>query len=201
MNKIFKTLLCAITIISFGGVGHAAIPPKHRDGFVQDDERYIFMVGQRQQTISVYLTGYSYWDNTPPGSAAIARPVVHGSAGGSGTYNDPITIAVGYSLASGQARLDFPAGTRFYFPSLKRYAIVEDVCGNGPTPERTGCHRGRGGLPWLDIYVDGSRSGPGQANQCMNRITGQHKIIVNPKKGYPVIEGALTESGCGRAMS
>ena len=46
-----------------------------------------------EQRFTAYLTGYSYWDNTPPGSSAIARPVVHRRAGGSGTYNDPVTIA------------------------------------------------------------------------------------------------------------
>lgn len=150
-------------------------------------------------SFTAYITGYSYWDNTPPGSAAIARPVIHRKAGGKGTYNDPITIAVGYRLVNGKAHLDFPAGTRFYLPHLQRYAIVEDICGDGPNPELTGCARGNGGRPWLDIYVDGSRAGPGAANACMNRLTGFHDIIVNPKKGHPVSPGSIAESGCGMA--
>ncbi|MEF3046309.1 hypothetical protein [Pseudotabrizicola sp. L79] len=148
------------------------------------------------QTFSVYLTGYSFWDNTPPGSAAIARPVLRKSAGGTGTYNDPITIAVGHSFATGRQVLDFPPGTRFYFPALKRYAIVEDVCGDGPTPQFGPCHVGRNGMPWLDIYVDGRQAGQAAANSCMRRITGVHKVIVDPPNGFPVVKGALTESGC-----
>ena len=148
------------------------------------------------QTFSVYLTGYSFWDNTPPGSAAIARPVLRKSAGGTGTYNDPITIAVGHSFATGRQVLDFPPGTRFYFPALKRYAIVEDVCGDGPKPQNGPCHIGRNGMPWLDIYVDGRQAGQARANACMRQITGVHKVIVDPPSGFPVVKGALTESGC-----
>ena len=36
--------------------------------------------------LSAWVTGYTYWDNTPPGSATIARPVVHDEAGGIGTW-------------------------------------------------------------------------------------------------------------------
>ena len=151
---------------------------------------------KKGQKFSVYLTGYSYWDNTPPGSAAIAKPVIRDRAGGSGTYHDPITIAVGHSFATGRQELDFPAGTRFYFPALRRYAIVEDVCGDGPTPQYGPCHIGRNGLPWVDIYVDGRRAGQGAANACMRQITGVHQVIVAPPQDYPVVVGALTESGC-----
>ena len=49
-----------------------------------------------EKAFSAYLTGYSYWDNTPPGSAAISKPVIHRRAGGTGKYNDPITIVKWY---------------------------------------------------------------------------------------------------------
>ncbi len=148
------------------------------------------------QQMTVYLTGYSYWDNTPPGSAAIAKPVIHRRAGGRGTYNNPITLAVGHSLNGRRQTLDFPAGTRFYFPQLRKYAIVEDVCGDGPRPQNGPCHTGRNGLPWVDIYVDGKRAGNRVANSCMNRITGFHKVVLNPGRNLPVTPGPLAESGC-----
>ena len=66
----------------------------------------VIKVVQGEQSFQAYLTGYSFWDNTPPGSAAIARPVIHRRAGGSGTYGDPITIAVGYRLVNASARLE-----------------------------------------------------------------------------------------------
>lgn len=161
----------------------------------------IIKVVQGEQSFQAYLTGYSFWDNTPPGSAAIARPVIHRRAGGSGTYGDPITIAVGYRLVNASARLDFPAGTRFYIPAIRRYAIVEDICGDGNQPHLTGCHRGKNGAPWLDIYVGGQSAGRVASDACMRRITGMKKFIMNPRNGYPVEPGALSESGCGAGLS
>ncbi len=150
-----------------------------------------------EHTFTAYITGYSFWDNTPPGSAAIARPVVHRSAGGKGTYKDPITIAVGHSIVRSRQTLDFPAGTRFYLKRLRKYAIVEDVCGDGPRPQNGPCHTGRNGRPWMDIYVGGRGHSAGTADACSRRITAVHTVIMNPAPGYPVVPGELTESGCG----
>lgn len=151
---------------------------------------------QADYMMMAYLTGYSYWDNTPPGSAAIARPIIHREAGGVGTYEDPITLAVGHSIIGSVQRLDFPAGTRFYFPELRRYAIVEDVCGDGPRPQDGPCHIGHNDLPWLDIYVGGEVLGASAATSCMYAIGGVQQVIRNPSRGYPVIAAPLTECGC-----
>jgi hypothetical protein len=148
----------------------------------------------QEQRFNAYLTGYSYWDNTPPGSAAIARPVIHRRAGGTGTYNDPTTIAVGHSIVGGRQTLDFAEGTIFYIGAIQKYVIVEDVCGDGPTPQNGPCHSGRNGLPWLDIYVGGRRAGQGVADECMRRITAVHSFIINPQRGYPVIAGELANN-------
>lgn len=146
--------------------------------------------------IKVYLTGYSYWDNTPRGSTAIAKPVVHRRAGGHGTYNDPVTLAVGYRLNGRRVDMDYPAGTRFYLPKLRKYAIVEDVCGDGNAPHVTGCARGHRGHPWIDIWVDGRNSGTGASNSCMHKITGIQTALINPSRGLPVVKGPVTEGGC-----
>jgi len=149
-----------------------------------------------ESLFNIYLTGYSYWDNTPPGSAEISKPVIHRKAGGKGTYSDPITIAVGHTIIGSRQTLDYPAGTRFYLKSLRKYAIVEDVCGDGNRPQDGPCHTGRNGLPWMDIYVDGSRSASGAATQCARRITSVQSVIMNPGRDYPVVSGPLTETGC-----
>lgn len=149
-----------------------------------------------ETSFNIYLTGYSYWDNTPPGSAEISKPVIHRKAGGKGTYSDPITIAVGHTIIGSRQTLDYRAGTRFYIPSLRKYVIVEDVCGDGRRPQDGPCHTGRNGLPWLDIYVDGRRSASSSATQCARRITSVQKIIMNPGRDYPVVSGSLTETGC-----
>lgn len=152
--------------------------------------------GAQDRRFTAYVTGYSYWDNTPPGSTAIARPVLHQGAGGTGTYEDPITVAVGHARRNGQTYMDYPAGTRFYFPRLRKYGIVEDLCGDGDRPQDGPCHSGKDGNPWLDIYVDGARAGAKAANTCMHRLTGHQPVIINPKPIYPASAGPLTESGC-----
>ena len=149
-----------------------------------------------EETLTIYLTGYSFWDNTPPGSAAIARPVLHKRAGGVGTYKDPITIAVGHRIEDGVQSLDFEPGTRFYLPNLRKYAIVEDVCGDGPEPQLGPCHIGHKGHPWLDIYVGGRSITPEQAETCMRSITAVQNAIIHPRPGYAVEKGEIAQSTC-----
>lgn len=154
------------------------------------------VAGLQEKKFKAYITGYSFWDNTPPGSAAIARPVIHRKAGGTGTYRDPITIAVGHTIIRGKQTLDYPAGTRFYLPRLRKYVIVEDVCGDGLQPQYGPCHSGHNGYPWLDVYVGGKRTGADQSNRCMYSLTGVQNIVMNPRPGYPVAAGPIAESGC-----
>lgn len=150
----------------------------------------------QERTFTAYLTGYSWWDNTPRGSAAIARPVIHRRAGGTGTYEDPVTLAVGHVIQGRRQTMDYPAGTRFYIASLRKYAIVEDVCGDGHRPQDGPCHSGYRGHPWVDIYVDGRRAGEGASDRCMYNITGLQQIRIHPRRGLPVNAGPITESGC-----
>jgi len=184
---MFRSAVLGAALV-FAGSGFPALNPALAEG--------VLSTSNGEQQFNIYLTGYSYWDNTPPGSSAISKPVKHRRAGGVGTYNDPITIAVGHRIENGRQTLDFPAGTRFYLPRLQRYAIVEDVCGDGPTPQNGPCHTGYNGIPWLDIYVDGAKSSKAASQACMSRITRVQPIIVNPGRSYPVSPGALTESGC-----
>ncbi|MBO0868037.1 MAG: hypothetical protein J2P15_05685 [Micromonosporaceae bacterium] len=150
-------------------------------------------------TVQAYVTGYSYFDNTPPDSAQISNPVLHRIAGGTGTYADPVTVAVGYSRATGQDVLDWPAGTRFYLPNLRRYLVVEDVCGDGSQPQDGPCHTGypAGASTWLDVWVGGSRGTSAAAGDCMDAITRVSTVVVNPPAGYPVVSGDIYRpTGC-----
>lgn len=156
----------------------------------------LHLISQGEQRFVAYLTGYSYWSNTPAGSAAISHSVIHRQAGGRGTYEDPITLAVGHSIRNRVQTLDFPAGTMFYIKRLRRYAIVEDTCGNGPRPQNGPCHTGHRGHPWLDIYVGGRSAGRARTDSCLRRITGLQEIIINPRPGYPVRRGEIASRGC-----
>lgn len=78
------------------------------------------------------MTGYSYQDNQGGNNAKISCPQVHQQAGGTGTYQDPITVASGGK--SGGASADgVKRGDRFYIPAVQRYVIVEDT---GNTPQQ-----------------------------------------------------------------
>ncbi len=148
------------------------------------------------QALQAYVTGYSYWDNTPPGTVEISHPVNHRFAGGMGTFSNPITLAVGHQMLAGEDILDIPAGTLFYLPRLRKYAVVEDTCGDGPRPQDGPCHAGYNGLIWLDIYVDGV-SGPREISEaCMSAITGIQPVIMEPAPNMSVVVGPITEGGC-----
>lgn len=142
----------------------------------------------------VYVTAYSWFDNTPAGSPTISHPVLHKTAGGTGTYEDPVTVAVGHSLETGEDVLDIPAGTRIYVPSVRRYFIVEDTCGDGPSPEDGPCHSGAEEFGdaslWIDLWIGGEGGSAALAHSCAKAITGVHTVILSPGGNYLVASGA-----------
>ena len=151
--------------------------------------------------IQAYTTAYTYWDNTPPGSATISNPILHSLAGGTGTYADPITLAVGHSIINGKDILDYPAGTRFYIPNVRRYFIVEDTCGDGAAPQNGPCHKGfpAGTSAWVDMWIDGASGSASTADACASDLTDSngiaHLIIENPASNYAVVPGPIIQSG------
>ncbi len=147
-----------------------------------------------ENRFTAYLTGYGWPDNTPQGSADISHGILHSKAGGSGTFADPITLAVGHSLASGKDVLDYPAGTKFYIPNLRKYFIVEDTCGDGSAPQNGPCHSGYQGKPWLDLWVGGNAANVAQTLACENTITGVSLVIKNPASNYAVVAGDVASS-------
>jgi len=77
------------------------------------------------ELVDQYLTFYGWPDNDPPGNA-LAYPrrsntgAVHNTAGGTGTYEDPVSMATDPS--------EWQVGTRFYIPFLQKYVVMEDWC-------------------------------------------------------------------------
>ncbi len=145
--------------------------------------------------LSAYVTGYGWTDNTPPGGA-ISNGVIHTSAGGTGTFTDPITIAVGHSIINGKDLLDFPKGTKFYIPALRRYFIVEDTCGDGNTPQNGPCHTRYEGHPWLDAWVGGESTTTKAINECESKITEVHATIQDPREDYIVEQSPILGQSC-----
>ncbi|WP_337061973.1 hypothetical protein [Kineococcus sp. G2] len=147
---------------------------------------------------TVYTTGYTWYDNTPPGSSVISHPVVHEVAGGTGSYDDPVTLAVGHDLSSGLDVLDLPAGTRVYVPHVRRYFVVEDTCGDGPAPQDGPCHQGRdvdgtGSTLWLDLWLGGQGGAAADVQACARTVTSSggalHRVVVDPRPDYVVAAG------------
>lgn len=129
--------------------------------------------------LRIWLTGYSWQDNTPPGSSKIGEPVLHQQAGGQGTYQDPITVAV-----PGRAgHMDWAPGTRFYLPTVQRYVIVEDY-GATHTPSGTDAH--------LDMWIGGQDGTREDTDACMRQLTSKHAPAqLNPPPDLPVTPGPI----------
>jgi hypothetical protein len=137
------------------------------------------------RNLHIWLTGYSFQDNTPPSSATVSAPILHKVAGGTGTYNDPITVAVPGHASDGD--MAWKGGTRFYLPTVQRYAVVEDS-GASPAPSGQDGH--------LDMWVDGQGGSKSASDSCMDKITGTGiPAIMNPPPGKPVIVGPITSNG------
>lgn len=158
-----------------------------------------------------FITAYSWYDNTPPGSATISNPVLHDLAGGTGTYEDPVTIAVGHSRETGKSVLDVPAGTRIYLPDVRRYFIVEDACGDGPNPELGPCHAGMedhgDASLWIDMWIGGEGESKSFVADCALKVTGVRTAVFNPGDHYAVASGSgvihdgVCDSGYGNTLT
>jgi hypothetical protein len=122
---------------------------------------------------SVVVTFYGAGDNDPPGSRDIAHPnALHSSAGGTGTYANPISLA--------SDRREIAVGTRVYYPPLAMYFVMEDDC--------AGCidDWASGRTPHIDLWA-GDHSGL-DFLACQNALTpsGRVTVEVNPPPGRPV---------------
>lgn len=143
---------------------------------------------------TAYTTGYAAKDNTPAGSTQVDLGGHSGNAGGTGTFSDPITLAVGHSITGGKDTGDYPYGTKWYVPNLRKYFMAADSCGDGNTPQNGPCHTGYQGHVWLDLYVGASLANG--VLTCEDNITNLHLVIQNPASNYAVVAGAVYDSGC-----
>lgn len=159
---------------------------------------------------NVFITAYSWHDNTPAGSHSISNPILHKTAGGTGTYDDPVTVAVGHSRDTGTDVLDIPAGTRIYVPGVRRYFIVEDTCGDGPSPQDGPCHSGAEAYGnaslWIDLWIGGAGESALFVHRCAADITGVKAAVLNPGRNYAVASGTgvlhdgICDNGYGDAL-
>jgi 3D (Asp-Asp-Asp) domain-containing protein len=136
--------------------------------------------GQPKQ-VTLRTTGYSFQDNQGGDNSTISCGVIHRNAGGSGTYADPITVAVPGHAGQG---VETPCGTRIYVPAYQRYFLVEDT---GATKFDT---------PHIDIYVGGEATSADASKACMDPVTKSGvPATLNPPPGLPVLAGPITGPG------
>lgn len=118
---------------------------------------------------NVYVTLYGHADNDPPGSDTTS---LGGHAGGTGTFDDPVTAAANSAGLSGQ----FAYGTKFYVPELQKYFVIGDYMANTS-----------GGANHVDLWVQSQSNTPAsQSNAAENALTGNYQIILNPPANQPV---------------
>jgi hypothetical protein len=124
-----------------------------------------------ESALTARVTLYGYADNDPPG-VKIAHPRMHSEAGGTGTYDDPITFAANPKR--------FPPGTKIYVPHMRKYFIMEDDCASAIAAKQ--------GPPLIDLWAGGSRSshvGRLLTTERLHTRESAH-IIVNPSPNYSV---------------
>lgn len=135
--------------------------------------------------IMLHTTGYSFQDNQGGDNATISCGILHKTAGGAGTYQDPTTVAVPGHAGQGT---ETPCGTRFYVPKYRKYFIVEDT---GATKYDDAHH--------IDIYVGGQDGSKDASYKCQEAVTTEDgsptPAIVNPPPGEPVQPGPIAQGG------
>ncbi|KAL1985944.1 hypothetical protein VTN96DRAFT_7209 [Rasamsonia emersonii] len=123
----------------------------------------------------VQQTFYGYPDNSPPGAGIAYTQCGRSQAGGTGTYDDPLTMAT----ASGELNVCEVV----YAPYLKKYLRYEDECAE--------CNSDwKNGNKWhIDTWTGSSTVNGGQKQiDCEDSLTpdAAQSIIRNPSKDLPV---------------
>ncbi|MGW4525752.1 discoidin domain-containing protein [Amycolatopsis sp. NPDC004378] len=135
-------------------------------------------------TQPTFLTFYGWWDNTPPGGD-ISYPQIHDTAGGKGTFADPITFATSSN--------ELKPGTKVWVPRVKKYFIMEDGCDecsqdwNGKGPN------GGPGLRHIDLWLGGKGGSAFDAIDCEDALTHYNPdntpvmepVVVDPPSDEP----------------
>jgi hypothetical protein len=127
----------------------------------------------------VKFTFYGAADNDPRGSRAVAHPEVQAEAGGTGTYDDPLTMAVKVTNTTFG-----PFGGEFYVPGVKKYFVYADECGSPDNPDECTTD--------VDLYI-GNPSLTAATEACEYKLTpdGEQEIDVNPDPNLPVDDTPL----------
>jgi hypothetical protein len=135
---------------------------------------------QAQANETIRVTLYGYPDNSPPGRA-IDCGQIHNEAGGTGTFDDPVTFATGHDQDGAM-----PCGTIIYVPYMKKYFIREDSCAS--------CNG-----PWADLWAGGDQNSGQDILDCEDSLTRDNvDVIVNPGSGEDVDTTPIFDTSNGQ---
>jgi len=138
-----------------------------------------------ENEFTAYVTGYGSPDNDCGGRGGDCTwyDGKEGHAGGDGTYDHPIALAVGEHSG-------YEYGQIFYLPYLKAYVKAQDTCAS--------CDAGKQGRIWIDAW-HGQDTGPeDELYDCQSAHTGFHTVIQDPAPDHTVVVGGLFERGVCR---
>jgi hypothetical protein len=151
-------------------------------------------------TQQAFITMYGWYDNTPP-SATISYPKLHKTAGGTGTFADPITYA--------SDKAETAPGTKIYVPRVQKYFIMEDDCeecdadwkGHGPDGGPNMWH--------FDLWLGGKGGNAIGAIECEDALTNYNpdntpkleSVIVNAPSGEKVSSAPLFNTSTGACIN
>jgi hypothetical protein len=138
---------------------------------------------------NAYVTYYGWFDNTPPGCAT----AYSGCARGIGTFSHPITLA--------SDKDEFPVGTIIYYPTVEKYFVMGDSCGECTQDwsNPNGGPDGGPGLHHVDLWIGGKGANEFDAIDCEDALTQGKpdgaplltRVEVNPPSNLPVSTEAL----------
>ncbi len=146
--------------------------------------------------VKAFMTLYGWADNSPPGPGIARTTCLHTTAGGTGTYADPVTFATDVA--------ELPWCTRIYVPYMRRYFIHEDECSECDTDwSRYGLYR-------FDMWAGGDAASAHQPERrallrCESTWTradsvsdpDNPEVVVDPPPGEPVTTSPIFSSSAG----
>lgn len=137
--------------------------------------------------INSFVTYYGWADNTPSGTDIAFPGTVHMAAGGTGTYSDPVTMASDPKV--------WPTGTKMYVPYIKKYVVMEDICGGCTNNPATGQYH-------IDIWMNSDSRNTAQLLACENAWTRTlTQVEINPPSNRLVSTTPLFDPSTGICLS